>query len=485
MTPFETKTDLLPHQRDAVAKLLPSRVGGLFMDMGTGKSRTAIEFAHVRASKIDRIIWCCPVTLRDTVEYEIRKHTDSADIYVFDDHTTTKTVDRNARWVVVGIESLSASKRVVFALNTIVTDATMVVVDESTYIKGHNAMRTQRITHIAERARYRMILTGTPLTQGVVDLYAQMYFLSPKILGYRSWYSFARNHLEYSDKFPGMIVRTHNIGYIAARLQPYVYQVRKDECLTLPEKLYETRRVRMTPEQREAYDLAKEEIFLSLEMDDFDSITIFRLFTALQSIVCGFWNRLLTPAHLLRCRDVVKKIEHLEFPERRTAALVSTVAEMPENEKIVIWGKFRYSLRRISAALAAEYGPDSVTEYHGDMPNNARGASIDKFRSTARFLVATQSSGGHGLTLTEASHMIFFANGFKYSERLQAEDRIHRIGQTQRCTYIDIVTSDSIDERINEAIAKKANVLQEFRNRVDAIKRHGIKGKMREMVKNL
>jgi len=106
-----------------------------------------------------------------------------------------------------------------------------VICDESSYIKGHSAIRTNRITYISSRAKYRLALTGTPISQGVEDLFAQMRFLSPKILGYRSFYSFAANHLEYSDKYPGMVVRAHNLEYIAAKIQPYVYQVTKEECL--------------------------------------------------------------------------------------------------------------------------------------------------------------------------------------------------------------------------------------------------------------
>jgi SNF2 family DNA or RNA helicase len=85
-------------------------------------------------------------------------------------------------------------------------------------------------------------------------------------------------------------------------------------------------------------------------------------------------------------------------------------------------------------------------------------------------LVATQSSGGHGLTLNEAKHHIFYSNGFKYSERSQAEDRSYRIGQTKPVTYIDIVCSGSIDDRIDEALGRKANALHVFRQKIEQIK---------------
>src|SRR5690606_18635480 len=223
-TEWSCRTPLLPYQEDAVAKLLPSRVGALFMEMGTGKTRTAIEFVRVRQNKIDRVIWFCPVLLKETIRAEILKHTTCPpeSVYVFDDRTDPRTVPRDAFWYIVGIESMSASARVVLTVNELVTERSFVIVDESTYIKGHRAWRTQRITTIGQRARYRMILTGTPMTQGYVDLYAQMRSLSPKILGYNSFYSFAANHLEYSDKYPGKFVRAQNTQYLTAKMQAYV-----------------------------------------------------------------------------------------------------------------------------------------------------------------------------------------------------------------------------------------------------------------------
>lgn len=490
MIPFATKTDLMAYQREAVAKILPSRVGALFMDMGTGKSRTAIELAHLRSMKIDRVIWCCPVSLKETVKTEIRKHTDCEDIYVFGPKTSCKTVDMAARWVVVGIESISSSSRVVLALNSMITENTMVIVDESTYIKGHDSARTLRITRMAERARYRLILTGTPLSQGVVDLFAQMKFLSPKILGYRSWYSFAANHIEYSEKFPGMIVRSLNVPYLAEKIKPYAYQVTKAECLDLPEKATEERYLALTGEQMEAYIQAKHEILEDVDMEDFDSISIFRLFTTLQSIVCGFWNR-----PRFRWQDLRKsrhggvrqkqEYDLLTFPENRTGLLMDTIRGIPKDEKVIVWGNFRYSVEQIAKRLNEEYGVESVALYYGRLKEQVRNAEENKFRNHARFFVATQSAGGHGLTLNEARYVIFYANGFKYSERLQAEDRCHRIGQTRDVTYIDLWSNTGIDDRIAKALTKKGNALRDFRDEVEKIKKKGTKKRIKDLVMSL
>ncbi len=470
---FATTTRLLEYQQEAVAKLLPARVGGLFMDMGTGKTRTAIELIRLRQGKIDRVIWFCPVSLKDTIRREVLKHTNCRPefIYVFSEVTNEKTVPGDAFWYVVGVESMSASARVILTANGLITERTFVVMDESSYIKGHNSRRTLRITSISERARYRLALTGTPISQGVVDLYAQMRFLSPKILGYRSFYSFARNHLEYSDKYPGLIIRAHNTEYLAAKMRPYVYQVTKDEAhLGLPDKLEEIYSCSLTGEQLDAYQQAKDELLNDVEPDDWDSLFIFRLFTALQGIVTGFWRR--------------PHGELIELPHRRVALLLSVLEHIPEPEKVIVWAKYRYSVRQIKAALTEVHGAALVAEFHGGLSESRRNQELARWRESARFLVATQGAGSHGLTLIEACHAIFYANGFKYAERLQAEDRCHRIGQTRRPVYIDLDSGSGIERRIFRALRRKGDALEDFRRQVERVKASN-KTRLRKLIQTL
>lgn len=443
------------------------------MDMGTGKSRTTIELAYRRTDRIDKVIWFCPVSLKETVRQEILKHTDCTndDIHVFGPKTTTKTLPK-VLWYIIGIESMSSSTRTVLATNKLITAKTMIILDESSYIKGHHSMRTMRITELSKSAKYRLILTGTPLSQGVVDLFAQMRFLSPKILGYNSFYSFAANHLEYSEKFPGMIVRAHNTAYIAAKVKPYVYQITKKECLNLPSKLYDTRYCYMTDEQGYYYSMAKDEILAELEKEDFDSTVIFRLFTALQEIACGFWNR-----------RVKRKFQLLELKHDRLNTFMCVVGDIPENEKIIVWAKFQYDIQSIVKELSKVYGKDSVAQFHGKLSEKERTKQIEKFRSSARFFASTPSCGGYGLTLNEAHYVIFYNNGFKYLERLQAEDRCHRIGQGHPVTYIDIHCSCGIDDRIATALANKENAAQSFREEVE--KSIADKKKLKELIQAL
>lgn len=479
---INTVTDLMHHQEEAAIKLLPIKVGALFMDMGTGKSRTVIELAKARFNrgKINKIIWLSPVSLKQTVRQEIEKHTGTdAHTYVFDSKTNQTTVKQDSIWYCVGIESLSSSDRIVFTVNDLIDQKTMVIVDESSYIKGHKSKRTDRITKLSEKARYRTILTGTPFSQGPEDLYAQMRFLSSKILGYRSFYSFANNHLEYSDKYPGMIVRTHNSEWLASKIKPYVYQVTKAECLNLPNKVHVHRHYDMSDEQQEAAQTIKEDIFL--EMSDYESqygrsssILIFKLFNALQQVSCGYYN------------DTDTGKLH-EYQHGRLNLLQTVINEIAPEEPIIIWAKYHYDIKHIVKTLTESHEEEQITQFHGKLNEQQRAEQVEKFRQGAKFFIATQSAGGHGLTLNESCYTLFYNSNFKYAEHIQAQDRNHRIGQYRKVTYINLWSDAGIEDRIYHALESKGNALKVFREEVEKIKeqKKGKKGKLKQLINSM
>ena len=466
MKRFNATTPLYQHQIDACNKLYRFKVGALFMEMGTGKTRTALELIKRKQSHVDKVVYFCPVSLKYTVQSEIIKHTDlsASDVYLFDSKTTMKTMSEKKAFYVIGFESMSSSKRMKLCAYNLITENTMVILDESTYIKTHNSKRTTFITFAAEKAKYRLVLTGTPLTQGVIDLFAQMKFLSPKILGYRSFYSFAANHLEYSEKFRGMIIGAHNTGLLASKINPFVYQVTKKECLDLPAKVYESYSYSMTLEQRGLYEQIKEEMLLKISEEEYEdyfpSHLIFQLYTELQKCLSGLF-----------CKH------------DRTELLKGIVADIAADKKVIVWAKYIHDIDEITNAL----GKENCAEYTGRLSEKERRLQVQEFKGKKRFFIATPSSGGHGLTLNEASFVIFYNNTFKYSERIQAEDRCHRIGQEEKVTYVDICCRGSLDEKILSALRDKKSVVEAFKEKIDKIKKDKkiSKEKLKELIKGL
>lgn len=454
--PWKVTTPLLAHQVDAVAKLMGVRVGALFLEMGLGKTLTLIELVCRRQPAVTRVIWACPCSVRQTIREELHKHTDlePEDVVVLDRFDAE--VPSRARWVIVGLESVGQSARAYTVVAGLIDAGSCVVVDESGLIKGPTSKRALRLVYAAARARYRYILNGTPISQGIEDLYAQFLFLDRRILGYPSFYSFSRAHLVYSEDRKGLITERKGHAELAAAIAPYTVQVRRADCIDLPPKTYSSRYCDLTEQQQEAYDAAKERFLTELEERPLadTGVAIYKLFTTLQLIVCGIG-------------------EDGPLRHTRADALVEVAREVPADAKVIVWVKYRSALDEVSKALEP-FG--DVAKMHGRQRMATRDAAISRWRESGRFLVATQV-GAHGLNLTEATYMVFYANTFKASERLQSEDRAHRIGQTQTLHIVDIWACCGIESRVRDALARKVDALETFRGEV--------KANLRAMVRDL
>jgi len=340
-----------------------------------------------------------------------------------------------------------------------------VVLDESTFIKNFHAERTRHIIEVSKDSKYRLILTGTPIQRHYPDLFAQLYFLSPKILGYNSYYSFKANHLEYSEKYPGKLLRAHNTKYLAVKMEPYIYQITQDECLKLPDKIYLQRYFQMSSKQRYLYNETKERI---LDIDAYDIIPdyiIYQLFTALQTIISGFLH--------FEGKEIITDNERIDLFE-------TTIAEIDDNEQIVIWCKYKYDIDQIILKL----GRDKCSIYDGDLNEKKRDEELKRFANgETRFFVSIASCGGFGLNeLVCSAYVIYYDTDFNYAVRKQSEDRNMRIGQKRKVTYIDLICERSIDERIQTNLDGKSDVIRDFRAQLKNTK---TKEGMKKLLKSL
>jgi SNF2 family DNA or RNA helicase len=461
MTSWRTSTAPMAHQTAAADKLQGLRVGALFQDPGTGKSRTGIELACRRQHRIRRVVWLAPVAAKETVRQEILKHTShgAQDIHVFDERTRSDRLP-DAHWYVVGTESLSSSDRVTLALHALIDERTLVIGDESDMLRTPQARRTLRATLLARPAWGRLIMTGTPVPEGVPNLYAQMRFLDERILGYRSWYGFAQAHIEWSEQFRGQVRRVVGQDDLARRIAPYTYQITREACLDLPAQIWDQAWCTLSPAQMDAYARARAELLDEVPDAMLTSTHIYRLFTALHQIASGFWNR----------RDPRTGLVSLEtYPHARLATLLATVARVPAGEKVIVWCKYHRSVQAVVAALTPLGG---VAEHHGQQGQPQRAAALAAWRRAdgPRFLVGTPGTGGRALTLNEASWTAFYERGFSYTENYQAELRNHRIGSPRKVTYLDVRAVCGIEDRIAAAYARKSSVSAVFRAEVERVK---------------
>lgn len=445
---------MMGHQQTAVSKLSRVKVGALYMDMGTGKTRTALELAvkRLNAGKVDCILWCCPVSVRQTIADEVDKHVAGATWEIVQPKAIR---DSHAHVYIAGIEGLSSSISLNARLMELVESRRcFLVCDESSLIKNHMANRTLALWRLAERCQYKLILNGTPLSNNEQDLYSQWYFLDPRILGYNSYYSFAANHLEFDPDYPQRVVAAHDVELLTRKIQPYTYQVRKRDCLDLPPKSYSWRYCDMTLRQRAIYEDAKDKILMDIDPDGWETHTIYRLFTALQKVVSGIQlDR--TP------------IFSAPSDNPRVRALIETIEDLPADAKCIVWCKYTHEIDTVRQMLEP-YG--GVATIFGGVAPKIRDKELNRFREDARFLVANKRVGAFGLNLQHCSYAIYYSNDFSWETRTQSEDRIHRAGQVSNCHIIDIVCSESIDMRIQRCLARKEQLVNVFRKEIDRTK---------------
>lgn len=452
---MKIETSLLPHQEAAVGKLGRLKVGALFMEQGTGKTRTALELISRRMDKgkVNAVLWLCPCSVKKNLREDIIYHCGGMP----------------DRIVIKGIESISSSSRLYLKLIELVRRyKVFLIVDESSLCKNPFAIRSSRIVELSRHCTYKLILNGTPISKNEADLFGQFFILDWRILGYKSYYSFSANHLEYRTiKLPNggeyktnQVLRVLNTAYLAEKISPYTYQVKKEECIPLPEKRYHVKYFELSMEQSFIYDDTKYK-FLE-NVDEFRSDTIYKFFTALQHVTSG---RVVTSAadERMTTEDIFTDPEN----NPRLQALSDIITGIGSS-KAIIFVKYRSEAKEIMDLLRSL--DRSCVEFTGRCTAKQRQQNRALFREGIQFIVANKVCGAYGLNLQFCHNVIFYNNDFDYATRAQAEDRVHRYGQDHEVHIYDICAAGTIDDFIRDNLLRKENLADAFRKNVDQIK---------------
>lgn len=449
---IELKNELLPHQKAAVEKLIKLKVGALFMEQGTGKTITTLEIARARLDneKINTIIWLCPCSAKGNIKREIIKNCQDQMLKYF---------------TICGIETLSSSIRALsYLLNLSKEKKCFLVVDESLLIKNPRAYRTENIIKIGENCKYKIILNGTPVSRNEADLFSQFYLLDWRILGYKSYWSFAANHLEYDEY--GKLKNVLNTDMLAKKIAPYTYQVKKEECIELPKKRYSTYSFRLTDEQDEEYMRVAE--ILMLQLDEWYPETVYRLFSGLQAVISG--KRLIFNESKTHFETVeIFKNAH-ENP--RIKAILDCLTE----EKTIIFCRYKSEIQQLCSIL-----PDSV-RFDGKISIKSREKALKEFAEEKKYLIANRNCAGYSLNLQFCHNIIYMSNDWDLGTRLQSEDRVHRLGQDHDVEIVDICAYNTIDEKILKCLWKKENLLDSIKGEIEKSKDNSFKEILKKII---
>jgi SNF2 family DNA or RNA helicase len=352
--------------------------------------------------------------------------------------------------LIMNVEAFSTKKGKQFAEKFLSCHKTLMAIDESTTIKNPEAIRTKTIIGIGRDVKYKRILTGSPVTKSPLDLFTQCYFLDPWLLDHQSYYSFKTRYaitkqINVSGRMVHLVVGYRNLGELSDKLKPFSFRVLKDDCLDLPPKTFMKRIVQLSPEQKKVYDQMKKMALAVLNGKMTTTATVLTQLMRLHQITCGHFKSDDGETQILK--------------NERLDELLDVLDEL--EGKAVIWAHYRYDIEVIVEAIKKRYGDNTVVTYYGDTTTEDRQKAIKLIQnpdSPVKFIVGTPQTGGYGITLTGASTMIYYSNGYDLEKRQQSEARIDRIGQEKPMTYIDIIAEGTVDEKIVDALRKKVDI---------------------------
>ena len=330
-------------------------------------------------------------------------------------------------------------------------DPDMIICDESQRIKTHDAEQSKAMHQLGDKARYKMILSGTPVQNEAVDIFSQYRFLDPTIFG-TNFYAFRGRYAVMGGFNRKQIVQYRDLDQLIRKEHSIAYRVTKDEALDLPEQTFENRYISLSTKERNLYDRIRRDSFA--ELSDGGTITATTVLTKLlrlQQFTGGF----------LVEDDAVK-------PQLVSTGKLDALSDILEDyviegkKKLVIFARFIpevHEIERLTGKLLTKHGMKAVAIY-GDIKKEDRGDIVQQFQTDPATMVfiGQIDTAGTGITLTAADTCVYYSVNFNFATYSQSLSRIHRIGQRHPCTYIHLVVENTVDTMILRSLGKKEDL---------------------------
>ena len=440
----------------------------LLADMGTGKTGAAVNILRMKYGENKRVmktLILSPLVTLFNWKDEFFKHS-----YIKSDiihpiyGTTAKKLkllekalynDENSI-IIVNYEAMIAPK---FVAAIKEWGPEVLLLDEAHYCKSHKSKRSKAIFELSLGCKYRYIMTGTPMTNKVTDLFMQYKILDHGKTFGDNFYVFQRMYMRDSNAswshlqkhFPNWVVREDKIDEIYNKVYSKAIRVTKDETLDLPPLVEETYKVPLSPKQKSYYTNMERDFLTFIEEGEKKGIAVAQLAITkalrMQQIVTGFVND-----------EDGQVIEIQDNP--RLKAVEELVSALHEQHKVILWCSFRHNYKQLGDLMAKmKIKHEFIT---GDMDLKEKRDAMDSFNNdeSTRVIICNRKAGGIGINLVAASYSIVYSRNFSLEEELQSRDRNYRGGSEihDRIVRINLCAEDTTDERITEALLSKKKV---------------------------
>lgn len=429
---YQTSNFLRKYQKDIVNKALNHEGYGIFMDTGTGKTVCALEIAK----HLGKTLVLCPLSVIETAWIDDchKFYPDLKIVNCWGENRKQryKALETNSDVYVMNYESFKILKNEIAKMNF-----ECMIVDESSAMKNMTAQITSEILSMIDVIPRRYVLSGTPNPNSNLELFPQMKFVLPDLFG-SSFYGWQATYFHQDMTDPHKWYQTQeDKERLFSRLSEGSVFLKKEECVDLPPKIFQIREYTMCKKQ--------EEYYMDMVNNIRDNI--------------NQWSKFEFTAKLMKLREILsgfvinKDGTISEFKSRKTEVLKQTIEEIGD-KPIIVWCQFQYEIE----TLAKEFDGVALTSKTKD-----RNQIIRDFKDGKIHLLFTHPKLlGKGLTFTNCTYNIYYSVSFSYEEFAQSQDRIHRIGQDNRCTYIILQAKNTIDETIYKCLRRKKNVVDEL-----------------------
>lgn len=426
---------------------LLSRGVALLMEMGCGKTITSVGIAGAlyQFGLVDRILVVAPLSILGVWKEEFEKTADFPFTMTILEGSSAKKKEALRHCERYGVEIVVVNYESVWRLEKelLEFDADLIIADEAHKIKEARTSQAKGMHHLGDKARFKLLLTGTIITNKEIDVFSQYRFLNSSIFG-NSFYTFRNRYFDmtgygnYTPKF-----KSHMREDFLRRLHSIAYRVTKEECLDLPSVMEEVRQVELEPKAKKIYKELEKESYTELANSEVSAVNVLTKLLRLSQVTGGHLTddegdtNLVSTAKLDALSDIID-------------------AAMGEDKKLVIMARFIPEMNDIQALLNKK-----KIEYA-----TVRGGVKDRAEEIRRFqeepeckvFIGQIAAAGLGITLTAASTMVFYSLDYSMSNFEQAKARIHRLSQTNNCLYVYLVAKGTVDTKILRALRNKVDL---------------------------
>ena len=427
---------------------LRSQGAALLMEMGTGKSLTAIAItgALSQAGRIRRVLIVAPLSILGVWEEEFQKFAAFPYALAVLSGSSAKKLDTLRHMTGTALQVVVVNYESAWRLEKALTawHPDLIIADEGHKIKTHNIAASKAMHRMGAKASYRLLLTGTVITNKAIDVFSQYKFLNPAIYG-NSFYAFRNRYFDmvgYGNHTP--VLKKSMEGELTEKLHSISYRATKAECLDLPETTDMIRQIELEPAALRIYRGLVKESYAELAGGEVTATNILTRLLRLSQLTGGFLGN-----------DKTAAVEQV------SAAKLSALEDildgaMAEGKKLVIIARFIPEIRAICKLLEKRgLGYSCIT---GEVKN--RDEQVARFQKEPEVMafVGQIATAGLGITLTAASTMVFYSLDYSMSNFEQTKARIHRVGQRMPCTYLYLVARGTVDEKVLAALESKADL---------------------------